>query len=173
MKHQKLLSLMLSLMLATSLLAACGGGAPTATPTPEPTATPKMCQTVTCAMAIRAMAWIDLNADGVQDTGEPPLPGVRFRRAGEDFWSEVSDESGWVTVVFMFAGDPVPCESLFLGDGDSSCDLATDRVLATGRVKGRPFDVEPEIPSGYRLNTSGGAYGFGFAPLAPTATLTP
>jgi len=141
----------------------------------QPTATPKMCQVVTCdAIVVEVMAWIDVNADGVQDTGEPPLPGVRFRRAGGA--GTVSDESGVAFVKFMFAGDPVPCESP--GWEDESCRLATERVIATQRVQGRPLTVEPEIPSGYRLTTprgirvASGATGFGFAPLAPTATPT-
>ena len=131
-----------------------------------PTATPKMCQVVTCdPIAVKVMAWIDVNADGVQDTGEPPLPGVGFRSAVGT--GAVSDESGMALVIFMFAGDPVACESP--GWEDESCRLATERV------QGRPLTVEPEIPSGYRLTArgillEGGVSGFGFAPVAPTAT---
>ena len=140
---------------------------PTAEPTPTPipsfapTNTAEMVIDTTCELVIRAMAWIDVNADGFQETGEPPFPGVRFCMVGEDHCSEVSDESGYVNVVFMFGGDPVPRESLF---SDLSCNLATDRVLSTGMLKnGRRFDVEPEIPSGYRLTTSGETHEFGFA----------
>ena len=109
---------------------------------PIPTAELKMCIKVTCTITAKVVAWIDVDADGVQDRDETSLPGVRFQWAGDPYSSATSDERGVALVFFHTAGEPVPCESI-----DDSCRLATQRVIAEGR------SVEPEMPSGYRLTT--------------------
>jgi hypothetical protein len=132
----------------------------------------EMVMDATCNAAIRGMAWIDENANGIQDKDEPPLPGVRFRKAGEDTWSEVSDKNGFVTVEFMFGGDPIS-RNQFINDPSLSCDLATERVLTTNFLNGHPLEIEPEIPSGYHLTTSVEDNTFGFTLLDQTTIPAP
>jgi hypothetical protein len=79
-----------------------------------------------------AQAWVDVNENGVKDTDEPPLSGVKFtlvdvsrRETIRD--TGISDDNG--KVYFFMRGEEDTCPG--------------------------PFDVYAESPSGYYLTTPG------------------
>lgn len=109
-----------------------------------------------CVWPGTAIAWVDVNADGIRDVGEPPLPGVKFyiddvRNDLEKVGEGVSDWYGEASFSVWLPGCP--------------------------RVE---FEVYPEVPAGYRLTTLSRLsasqtpeFGFGYLPGVPTVTPRP
>ncbi len=96
-----------------------------------------------CLWGGRAQAWIDRDANGVWDAGEPPLPGVTFSvvdARSKSRWAQgVSDASGGASLHFLYG-----------------CDR-------------REWEVQAQPPAGYRRTTpervrDGTPFRFGFAP---------
>jgi len=106
-----------------------------------------------CMWPGTAIAWVDVDADGIRDEGEPSLPGVRFyvddvRNGFEKVGEGVSDWYGEASFSVWLPGCP--------------------------RVE---FEVYPEVPAGYRLTTPlrlsasrALEFGFGYLPGVPTVT---
>jgi streptogramin lyase len=116
---------------------------------------------VDCAWYASVEAWVDENANGIWDEGEPPLEGVEFHvddvlNGYTNMGNAISDWKGIARISLWLPGCP----------------------------KAR-FEVYAEPPTGYRLTTDarlpaeGEGYGgsgpfrFGFAPLPGFSTPTP
>lgn len=99
-------------------LAACG-------PTPDPW------EVVTgpdCVWEINAYVWLDENANGIEDEGEEPLPGIKVNAVTSRGSHVTSATSGAVGRAILHSW--IPCQY----------DWA--------------FQVYPEIPPGHRLTTA-------------------
>jgi sugar lactone lactonase YvrE len=116
---------------------------------------------VDCAWNATAQTWVDMNGNGIRDSGDPPLPGVLFH---------VDD------ILNGYSG---------VGSGDGPTDWKGEAQLYVwlpGCPKAR-FEIYPDVPSGYRAlsdskptvdaRSTGRVFDFGFSQLAGFATITP
>lgn len=99
-------------------LAGCGNpGPPRVTPTGTPTTVKARTLATTvvrdCAWSGKAKAWIDANANGVEDAGEPPLAGVAviatevggFLSTGSS--KKTTGTDGWIALYLGLTGCPM------------------------------------------------------------------
>ncbi|MEZ4644909.1 MAG: hypothetical protein R3E31_19625 [Chloroflexota bacterium] len=89
-------------LLLFALLAAC---TPSVTETAVPPQAPSPTAEIMadCFQTVTARAWLDVNGDGVQDEGEPPLPGIEFVLEPTVYSRTTSDENG---MAHIFATTP-------------------------------------------------------------------
>jgi hypothetical protein len=90
-----------------------------------------------CTAVIGDFVWLDMNRNGVQDTGEPGIPGVRVLLLSPDgstvLKTTLTDSSGYYT--FTNAGDrsqPPECELTYLVRVESPDGLQPTLIAAGG-----------------------------------------
>ncbi|MCB8975849.1 MAG: hypothetical protein H6657_00280 [Ardenticatenaceae bacterium] len=121
------------------------------TPTVEPTAVPVAAHIeADCFQSATALAWLDENGDGVQDEGEPPLPGIEFVLEPTVYSRTLSDENGIAAISATTPG----------------LDCPEPLTIAVSRHDGYTVTTASAVP----VISISQIYAFGFQPL-PMATL--
>lgn len=94
---------------------------------------------------IAACKFNDLNANGVQDDGEPPMAGITFTLEGTNVkgeavsLSDVSGADGCVTFADLLPGNYVLCEIMPAGNWMPTTEPCLDVILSQGDILTFPF----------------------------------
>lgn len=114
---------------------------PTKTPTPLPSSTPTLEE---CSWSGYALAWNDINGNGIQDANEPPMSDVRFFTEGYMHQSEIFDwgitgTGGSMGLIILLSGCP-DLEFEVYPHVPENCQLTTPaRILAHSKKEHEKF----------------------------------
>lgn len=114
---------------------------PTQTPTPLPSLTQTLEE---CSWSGYALAWNDINGNGIQEANEPPLSDVRFFTEGrshipEKFDWGITGTGGSIGLIMLLPGCP-DLEFEVYPEVPENCRLTTPpRILADTRKEHEEF----------------------------------